>query len=96
MSTGRSYLLKDAQLTKLQFDNKTLIGGFKQPWAMILQLAQQLPQALERPTRQHWFFPAVVQLANCFIYFAKGDFQSELSNTAKTSQPSVSRNLISN
>lgn len=77
----------------LRFDDKTLISRYRLPRAMILQLAEQLRPALERPTRRHGALPLVVQLTNTLRFFAKGDFQSEVADIAKISQPAVSRNL---
>ena len=51
---------------------------------MILGLAE---------ARRHGALPVIVQLSNAQDFFAKGDFQSEVANIGKLSQPAVSHNL---
>ena len=72
---------------------KTLIDRYRFPRAMILQLAEQLRPALERPTRRRGALPVVVQLTSALRLFAKGDFQSEVADMAKMSQLAISRNM---
>ena len=77
----------------LRFGDTTLISRYRLPRAMILGLAEELRPFLERPTRRHGALPVVVQLTNALRLFAKGDFQSEVADIGKLSQPAVSRNL---
>ncbi|KAL2102384.1 hypothetical protein ACEWY4_001552 [Coilia grayii] len=77
----------------LRFDDKTLINRYRLPRAMILQLADKLRPDLERPTRRHGALPVILQLTNALFFFAKGDFQTEIADMSKTSQPSMSKNL---
>lgn len=41
-----------------QFNDKTIVSRYRLLLAMILHLAKQLKQALERPTLRHWALPA--------------------------------------
>uniref|UniRef100_A0A8C5AJ18 Putative nuclease HARBI1 n=1 Tax=Gadus morhua TaxID=8049 RepID=A0A8C5AJ18_GADMO len=77
----------------LRFGDTTLISRYRLPRAMILGLAEELRPFLERPTRRHGALPVVVQLTNALRLFAKGDFQSEVADIGKLSQPAVSRYL---
>ena len=77
----------------LRFGDTTLISRYRLPRAMILGLAEELRPFLERPTRRHGTLPVGVQLTNALRLFAKGDFQSEVADIGKLSQPAVSRNL---
>ena len=72
---------------------KTLIDRYRFPRAMILQLAEQLRPALERPTRRRGALPVVVQLTSALRLFAKGDFQREVADMAEMSQPAIYFNM---
>lgn len=77
----------------LRFDDRVLISRYRLPRHVIIQLAEHLRPKLERPTRRHGALPVILQLTNALRFFAKGDFQSEVADLAKVSQPAVSKNL---
>ncbi len=85
-------LLEDPE-DVLHFDDKTLISNYRLPRNMILQLAQELQPALQRPTKRHGALPVILQVTNALRFFAKADFQSEVASIAKMSQPGLSKNL---
>ncbi len=77
-------LLEDPE-DVLHFDDKTLISNYRLLRNMILQLAQVLQPALQRPTKASRSITGCsVQVTNALrfffvFFFAKGDFQSEVA-----------------
>lgn len=61
-----------------RFNDKMLVSQHRRPQAMILQLAERLRPALERPILQHGVFPVVVQFTNA-LCVAQWDKESSVS-----------------
>ncbi|KAM4565920.1 putative nuclease HARBI1 [Odontesthes bonariensis] len=77
----------------LRFDDRTLISRYRLPRHLIILLTEQLRPTLERPTRRHGALPVICQVTNALRFFAKGDFQTEVADLSKISQPAMLRNL---
>ncbi len=67
----------------LHFDDITLVSNYRLLHNMILQLAQELQPALQRPTKSSWNITGCSANDYCLtgwlLFFAKGDFQSEVA-----------------